>query len=104
MKKPPFSTSERCRWDGVPGAAVAVNGINGIAMGIVLPVLAASAIAVLVASQARQLAESEIRSLETQLLEAKKAELRNYVTQARNAFYFIYGPAAPDVEALPTSS
>lgn len=58
--------------------------------------LAATAIAILVASQARQLAESEIRSLETRLLEAKKAELRNYVTQARNAFYFIYGPAAPD--------
>lgn len=60
--------------------------------------LAAAAIAVLVASQARQLAESEIKSLETKLLEAKKAELRNYVTQARNAFYFIYGPAAPDDE------
>ncbi|TDK50786.1 cache domain-containing protein [Antarcticimicrobium luteum] len=60
--------------------------------------LAAVAISVLVASQARQLAESEIRALEKKLLEAKKAELRNYVTQARNAFYFIYGPAAPDDE------
>ncbi|MDF1717895.1 MAG: cache domain-containing protein [Antarcticimicrobium sp.] len=58
--------------------------------------LAAAAISILVASQARQLAESEIRALEHKLLEAKKAELRNYVTQARNAFYFIYGPAAPD--------
>ena len=58
--------------------------------------LAAVAISILVASQARQLAESEIRALEHKLLEAKKAELRNYVTQARNAFYFIYGPAAPD--------
>ncbi|GHG79937.1 cache domain-containing protein [Pseudodonghicola xiamenensis] len=61
-------------------------------------VLAASAIALLVAGQARQLAESEIKSLETKLIEAKKQELRNYVTQARNAFYFIYGPAAPDDE------
>jgi len=61
-------------------------------------VLAALAISVLVASQARQLADSEIRALEKKLLEAKKAELRNYVTQARNAFYFIYGPAAPDDE------
>lgn len=61
-------------------------------------ILAAAAIAVLVASQARQLADSEIRALERKLLEAKKAELRNYVTQARNAFYFIYGPAAPDDE------
>ncbi|WP_417673597.1 cache domain-containing protein [Pseudodonghicola sp.] len=59
-------------------------------------VLAAGAIALLVATQARQLAESEIRSLEAKLIEAKKQELRNYVTQARNAFYFIYGPAAPD--------
>jgi two-component system, NarL family, sensor kinase len=32
------------------------------------------------------------------LIEAKKAELRNYVTQARNGFYFIYGSAAPDDE------
>ncbi|MDK3016313.1 cache domain-containing protein [Pseudodonghicola flavimaris] len=61
-------------------------------------ILAASAIAVLVAGQARQLAESEIKSLETKLIEAKKQELRNYVTQARNAFYFVYGPAAPDDE------
>ncbi len=60
--------------------------------------LAAVAISVMVASQARQLADSEIRALERKLLEAKKAELRNYVTQARNAFYFIYGPAAPDDE------
>ena len=60
--------------------------------------LAAIAISVMVASQARQLAESEIRALEDKLLAAKKAELRNYVTQARNAFYFIYGPAAPDDE------
>jgi len=61
-------------------------------------VLAVSAIAVLVAVQSRALAEREIRSLEAQLLEAKKAELRNYVTQARNGFYFIYGSAPPDDE------
>ncbi|CUH66652.1 Signal transduction histidine-protein kinase/phosphatase DegS [Thalassovita gelatinovora] len=60
--------------------------------------LAATAISVLVAGQARQLAESEIHALENKLIEAKKEELRNYVTQARNAFYFIYGPAAPDDE------
>ncbi|MBO6868475.1 MAG: cache domain-containing protein [Pseudomonadota bacterium] len=62
-------------------------------------ILAAAAIALVVANQSRSLAEREIRSLETQLLEAKKAELRNYVTQARNGFYFIYGNAAPDDEA-----
>lgn len=59
-------------------------------------VVAVSAIAVLVAYQSRSLAEREIKALEHQLLEAKKAELRNYVTQARNGFYFIYGSAAPD--------
>jgi two-component system NarL family sensor kinase len=59
-------------------------------------ILAVAAIAVLVTFQARALAEREIRSLETQLLAAKKDELRNYVTQARNGFYFIYGSAAPD--------
>ncbi|NNE51863.1 MAG: histidine kinase [Sulfitobacter sp.] len=62
-------------------------------------VLAVAAIAVLVALQARALAEREITTLEMQLIEAKKAELRNYVTQARNGFYFIYGNAAPDDEA-----
>lgn len=62
-------------------------------------VLAVSAIAFLVAAQSRALAEREIRSLEEQLIEAKKQELRNYVTQARNGFYFVYGSAAPDDEA-----
>ncbi len=59
-------------------------------------ILAVAAIAGLVAVQSRALAEREIATLETQLIEAKKAELRNYVTQARNGFYFIYGSAAPD--------
>ncbi|MEL6809505.1 MAG: cache domain-containing protein [Pseudomonadota bacterium] len=59
-------------------------------------VLAVAAIAALVGLQARDLAEREIQALETQLIEAKKRELRNYVTQARNGFYFIYGSAAPD--------
>ena len=58
--------------------------------------MAVAAIAVLVALQSRALAEREIATLESQLIEAKKAELRNYVTQARNGFYFIYGSAAPD--------
>jgi two-component system NarL family sensor kinase len=61
-------------------------------------VLAVAAIAFLVAVQSRTLATREIRALEVQLIEAKKAELRNYVTQARNGFYFIYGNAAPDDE------
>jgi two-component system NarL family sensor kinase len=61
-------------------------------------IFAVAAIAILVALQARALAEREISTLETQLIEAKKAELHNYVTQARNGFYFIYGNAAPDDE------
>lgn len=61
-------------------------------------IFAVAAISVLVAVQSRALAEREIRSLEAQLIEAKKAELRNYVTQAKNGFYYIYGNAAPDDE------
>ena len=61
-------------------------------------VLSAAAIAFLVANQSRSMADREIAALETQLIEAKKRELRNYVTQARNGFYFIYGSAAPDDE------
>ncbi len=61
-------------------------------------ILAVAAIAALVTVQSRALAEREIAALETQLIEAKKAELRNYVTQARNGFYFVYGRAAPDDE------
>ncbi len=58
-------------------------------------ILAGLAIAILVAHQSREMSEKEIRSLETQLIEAKKQELRNYVTQARNGFYYIYGNATP---------
>ncbi|MES0824075.1 cache domain-containing protein [Ruegeria sp. SCP11] len=59
-------------------------------------IVAVAAIAILVAHQSRKLAEREIDQLEAQLIEAKKAELRNYVTQARNGFYFVYGSAQPD--------
>ncbi len=58
--------------------------------------LAVAAISVLVANQSRQLADREIRALETQLIEAKKAELKNYISIARTAFINIYGRAAPD--------
>ena len=59
-------------------------------------VLAVTAIAFVVALQARAVADREISTLEQQLLDAKKVELRNYVTQARNGFYFVYGSASPD--------
>jgi two-component system NarL family sensor kinase len=61
-------------------------------------ILAAAAISVLVAVESRGSAEREIRALERELLEAKKRELRNYMEQARNGFYFVYGSAAPDDE------
>ena len=62
-------------------------------------IVACLAIAALVSYQSRSMAEREIQVLERQLIEAKKGELRNYVTQARNGFMHIYGPAAPDDEA-----
>lgn len=61
-------------------------------------ILATTAIAAVVAAQSRALADREMHSLQEQLIEAKKRELRNYVTQARNGFYFVYGSAAPDDE------
>jgi len=64
-----------------------------------IPLIAAVfAISILVAIQSSAVAEREIQSLENELIEAKKAELRNYVTQAKNGFYYIYGSAGPDDE------
>lgn len=59
-------------------------------------ILAAALISVVVTVQSRALAEHEIAQLETELIEAKKNELKNYVNLARTAFFFIYGRAAPD--------
>ncbi|OJI93771.1 two-component system NarL family sensor kinase [Planktotalea frisia] len=69
-----------------------------ILLGTVPLILAVTAISLIVAYQSRQLAEREIATLEQTLIDAKKDELRNYVTQARNGFYFIYGSAPPDDE------
>lgn len=66
----------------------------------ILPlVLAVAAIAVLVVGQSRQAAQSEIAFLESELISAKKAELRNYLSIARTAFINIYGRALPGDEA-----
>ncbi|WP_394199717.1 cache domain-containing protein [Litoreibacter albidus] len=62
-------------------------------------VLAVAAIAVVVTAQSRQLAEREIRELESQLIEAKRAELKNYLSLARTAIGSTYGNAAPDDDA-----
>ena len=65
-------------------------------------VLAMAALAVLVAVQSRDLAEREIAALETQLLNAKKEELRNYISIARTAIGATYGNALPDDETAKT--
>lgn len=59
-------------------------------------IVAASAISWVVLSQSRQLAETEIRALERELIKAKRDELKNYISIARTAFVNIYGRAAPD--------
>lgn len=56
------------------------------------------AISMIVAGQSRDLADREIRALETQLLDAKREELRNYLWLARTAFFNIYGTAEADDE------
>lgn len=53
----------------------------------------------IVANQSRALADREIRALETQLIDAKRSELQNYLSLARTAIVNIYGRAAPDDEA-----
>ena len=62
-------------------------------------IVAAVMISVLVTLQSRQLADREIKSLEAELIAAKRDELRNYLSIARTAFINIYGRAAPDDEA-----
>ncbi len=59
-------------------------------------ILAVSLIAVVVTAQSRQLAEREIAALEAQLIEAKRDELKNYLSIARTAVVNTYGRAAPD--------
>lgn len=61
-------------------------------------ILAVAAISIVVTAQSRLLAEREIRELEYQLIEAKKAELKNYLSLARTAIGSVYGNAAPDDE------
>ena len=59
-------------------------------------ILAVAAIAILVQFQTRQLSEKELRALETELLDAKEAELQNYMSVARRAYGAVYGNAGPD--------
>lgn len=59
-------------------------------------ILSLAVVAAIVAREARDTSEREIAGLETALIEAKKAELRNYMQLARTAFFIIYGNAPPD--------
>ncbi|MBU2867155.1 cache domain-containing protein [Pacificibacter marinus] len=62
--------------------------------------LAVGAISVLVAHQAREMAEREISELENQLVSAKQEELQNYLQLARASITAEYNPAGPnDAEA-----
>ena len=61
-------------------------------------VLAVAGIAAFVAWQARETSAREIATLESALIEAKKAELKNYLSMARTAFGIVYGNARPDDE------
>ncbi|NDR56483.1 histidine kinase [Pseudoruegeria sp. M32A2M] len=61
-------------------------------------VLAMAAISLLVAVQARSLADREIAELENRLIAAKRTELKNYLAIARNAISKDYGRALPDDE------
>ncbi len=59
-------------------------------------IVVAVALSVLVTLQSRQLAQREIRTLESELIAAKREELKNYLSIARTAIINIYGRAAPD--------
>lgn len=59
-------------------------------------VLAVTLISYVVAVQSRDLAGREIKALETQLIQAKRDELKNYLAITRTAFVNTYGRAAPD--------
>lgn len=59
-------------------------------------ILAVAAIAFLVAHQSRAMASREIADLESQLISAKREELRNYVQLARASISATYNPAPPD--------
>ena len=62
-------------------------------------IVAVFLITLVVTAQSRQLAEREIQALETQLIETKRDELKNYLSIARTAVVNTYGRAAPDDDA-----
>lgn len=80
-----------------PGNLIRPNYGQKLFLTATLPlILAAVVISILVTLQSTQLAEREIQQLEQQLIAAKRAELKNYLSIARNAVINIYGRAGPD--------
>ena len=65
-------------------------------------VLAMTILSILVTREARDMSARELAGLETQLIAAKREELRNYLSIARTAFGPIYGNALPDDETAKT--
>ncbi len=59
-------------------------------------ILTAVAILAVVTLQSRQLAEREIETLEAQLIEAKCADIKNFLSIGRTAFVNIHGRAGPE--------
>ena len=58
--------------------------------------LAVSAITLLVTYQAQSLSDEKIASFERNMLDAKKAELLNYLSLAKTSIHHIYDNAGPD--------
>ncbi|MCY4304832.1 MAG: cache domain-containing protein [Aestuariivita sp.] len=82
---------------GKLSAIFSLNYVQKLSLLATIPIILATAsISVFVTYQSRAVAEQEIKALEIQLIEAKKAELKNYVTQAKNGFYFIYSEVLSD--------
>lgn len=78
---------------------IGINYGQKVSLLATLPlIVAVFLIFLVVTTQSRQLAEREIQALETQLIETKRAELKNYLSIARTAVVNTYGRAAPDDE------
>jgi two-component system NarL family sensor kinase len=73
-----------------------------LALATVPLVLAILAITLLVTSQSRELAQEGIATFERNLLQSKRAELRNYINLALTAISDIYENAGPDDEVAKT--
>ena len=85
-------------WDKIRDVFVLSYGQKVFLLASLPLVLAVTLISLVVTVQSRELAGREIKALETQLIQAKREELKNYLSIARTAFVNTYGRAAPDDE------